>query len=134
MLIDTVKKYRNPELYDLSCSETIMYACNEEYNLGVDNTTLRAMAPFSGGMSIGDFCGTLSASLAVLGIMFTNNVSHDSDKLKTLSLEMTSRFQKLFETYNCELLKEKYRTEDEGCNYIIYETAYILDEIIKNAA
>lgn len=134
MLIDTVKKYRNKDLYDLSCSETIMYACNEEYNLNVDTTTLRAMAPFSGGMFIGDLCGCLSASLAVLGIMFTNNVAHDSDKLRTLSLEMISRFQNRFETRICEPLKEKYRTEDEGCNFIIYETACILDEIIKNVA
>ncbi len=131
MLITTIKKYRDKSKYDLSCSETIIYAANEEYNLNLDKSTLKAMAPFSGGMYIEDVCGAITGALAVLGILFTNNVAHKSEHLKKLTKEYFAEFEQKLKSRKCSKLKDMYRTEEDGCNYIIYIAGEILDEIIK---
>ncbi|MCT4605457.1 MAG: C-GCAxxG-C-C family protein [Marinisporobacter sp.] len=130
MLVEIMKKYRDPNKYDLSCSETIVYAANEAYDLKLDEKVFRAMAPFSGGMWIEEVCGAISGALAVLGILFTNNVAHESDYLKKLTLEFFEKFHKKLGSINCTQLKDMHRTEDAGCNKVIYVAGEILDEII----
>ncbi|QZY54451.1 C-GCAxxG-C-C family (seleno)protein [Crassaminicella profunda] len=130
MFIEIIKKYRDKTKYDLSCSETIIYAANEAYDLNLDQKTFRAMAPFSGGMWVEEVCGAISGALAVLGILFTNNVAHESDYLKELTLEFFEKFEKKLGSINCTKLKEMHRTEEEGCNKVIYIAGEILDEII----
>ena len=130
MLVETMKKYRDKSKYDLSCSETILYAANEAYHLDLDEKTFKAIAPFSGGMWIEDVCGAITGSLAVLGILFTNNVAHESDHLKELTLEFFEKFETKMSSRNCTKLKEMYRTEEEGCNKVIYAAGEILDEIV----
>ncbi|WP_242846087.1 C-GCAxxG-C-C family protein [Clostridium novyi] len=94
MFIDVMKKYRDKSQYDLSCSESMIYAANEAYNLNLDTKTLKALAPFSGGMWTGTTCGAISGSLAVLGIMFTDKTAHNSAHLKSLVIEFQDKFQK----------------------------------------
>lgn len=130
MLKEIMKKYRDKSKYDLSCSESMIYSANEAYDLNLDEKTLRAMAPFSGGMWIEDVCGCISGSLAVLGILFTNNIAHQSDHLKELTHEFLDKFQQKLGSRNCAKLKSVYRTEEEGCNCIMFASAEILDEII----
>ncbi|MTI67208.1 MAG: hypothetical protein FH753_11505 [Firmicutes bacterium] len=131
MLIEKIKKYRNSK-YNLSCSETIIYASNEEYDLNLDENTLKTMAPFSGGMMIEDTCGAITGSLAVLGILFTEDVAHKSDLLKELVKEFFIRFEDILYSRNCSKLKELHRTDDKGCNDIIYKAGKILDDLVKN--
>lgn len=130
MLVEIMKKYRDKSKYDLSCSESMVYAANEVYNLNLDENTFRALAPFSGGMWIEDVCGTLTGSLAVLGIIFTNNVAHESEHLKELTLEFIQNFESKLGSRNCAKLKGKYRTEEEGCNSVMYAAAEVLDIIV----
>lgn len=130
MLLEIMKKYRDKSKYDLSCSETILYAANEAYNLDLGEKTFKAIAPFSGGMWIEDVCGAITGSLAVLGILFTNNVAHKSDHLKELTLEFFEKFETTMQSRNCAKLKEMYRTEEKGCNEVIYTAGKILDEIV----
>jgi len=55
MLLEVVKKYYG-EKYDLNCSETILYAANEEYGLNLSKETFKTMAAFGGGMAIEATC------------------------------------------------------------------------------
>ncbi|WP_373898693.1 C-GCAxxG-C-C family (seleno)protein [Haloimpatiens sp. FM7315] len=130
MLKDIVKKYRDKEKYDLSCSETMVYAANEAYSLNLDEKTLKALAPFSGGMWTEDTCGAITGSLAVLGILFTDKRAHNSDQLKELVIEFQEKFEEKLKTKKCDRLKSMYRKEEEGCNDIIYVASEILDYII----
>ncbi|TCO74751.1 C-GCAxxG-C-C family (seleno)protein [Marinisporobacter balticus] len=130
MLVEMMKKYRDKSKYDLSCSETMVYAANEAYDLHLDPNTFKALAPFSGGMWIEDVCGALTGSLAVLGIIFTNHVAHESEHLKALTLEFIEKFEAKLGSRNCAKLKENYRTEEEGCNSVIYAAGEVLDTIV----
>ncbi|ABK62384.1 MULTISPECIES: C-GCAxxG-C-C family (seleno)protein [Clostridium] len=131
MFIDVMKKYRDKSQYDLSCSESMIYAANEAYNLNLDTKTLKALAPFSGGMWTGTTCGAISGSLAVLGIMFTDKTAHNSAHLKSLVIEFQDKFQKKLKSQSCNELKPMYRTEEEGCNSIIFAAGEVLDEIVS---
>lgn len=129
MLVEKVKKYYEEE-YDLNCAETIIYAANEEYNLELDKKTLKTMAAFGGGMAIESVCGAITGSLAVLGIIFTKERAHESDRIKELTKEFFNKFEEKFGTSSCNKLKEGYRTEESRCSVMLYSAAEILDEII----
>lgn len=129
MLVEKVKKYYGEE-YDLNCAETIIYAANEEYNLKLDKKALKTMAAFGGGMAIESVCGAVTGSLAVLGIIFTKERAHESDRIKELTKEFFNKFEEKFGTSNCGKLKEGYRTEENRCSVMLYSAAEILDEII----
>jgi hypothetical protein len=47
MLVEKCKKYYDLE-YNLNCAECMLYAANDEYNLGIDNAGLKLAAGFGG--------------------------------------------------------------------------------------
>ena len=129
-MIDIIKKYRSEE-YDLSCSESMIYAFNEKYNLNLTDEAFRMMAPFSGGMYEGEACGILTGALSVLGVLYTNNVSHDSELLHEIVIEFKTKFKEQFGSKECDVLKEYKRTEESGCTDFIVEGALLLDKVIQ---
>ena len=130
MLCETAKKYYDKK-YDFNCAETIMYAANEEYNLNLDKKTLKTMGGFGGGMAVEDVCGAMTGSIAIIGILFVKEKSHESDKIKNITREFIKSFDEKLGTKNCKTLKEKYRNDDARCFKMIETAAEILDEIIK---
>jgi C_GCAxxG_C_C family probable redox protein len=131
VLVDKVKKYYNKEVYDLNCAETMLYAANEEYSMNFSKETLKTVAAFGGGMAIESVCGAITGALAVIGILFTKEKAHESDKIKNLTMEFFNEFQKKLGTFNCKELKEKYKTDELRCGVMVEEAALILDEIIN---
>jgi len=126
---EIVKKYRS-EKYDYSCSETIIHAANEKYNLNLSSNEFKMMAPFSGGMYDGDVCGIVTASISVLGILLTNQVSHQSPLLKEAVLEYKERFNEINKSTICRDLVITKRKEDSGCSDFIIDASDLLVEII----
>ncbi|GAA0122672.1 MAG: C-GCAxxG-C-C family protein [Clostridium argentinense] len=129
MLIDKVKKFYDSE-YDLNCAETIIYAANEEYDMNLNKQTLKAMAAFGGGMAVESVCGVITGAIAVLGILFTEDRAHESDRIKTLTKEYFEKFTSKLGTDNCAQLKEKYRNDEVRCFKMIEIGAEVLDEIV----
>lgn len=130
MFLEYVEKYYNKK-YDLNCAETIIYAANEAYDLKLDKNTLKTMSAFGGGMAIGDVCGAITGALAVLGIMFTEDRSHESDKIKKLTSEFFNKFNEALGLKNCYELKEKYFDSNQRCSKMLYTSAEILEQLIK---
>lgn len=129
MLRDSVKKYFDIS-YNLNCAETIIYACNEEYKLNLNEDTLKTMSAFGGGMGIEDVCGAITGALAILGIMFTKEKAHESTLIKTLSQEFFKAFQEKLGSRNCAELKAKYRNNDIRCQRMMDASAEVLENII----
>ena len=129
MLMDKINKYYTKE-YDYNCAEVLIYAASDEYNMHLNSETFRAMSSFGGGMAIESVCGTITASLAVLGILFTKEKAHEGDRVKRLCKELFEKFDKKLGTNNCGLLKAKYKNDDIGCRVMIETAAEILDEIV----
>ncbi len=116
--------------FDLNCAETVLYAANEEYCLSLSPETLKSVAGFGGGMAIEEVCGAATGAVAVIGIMFTRERAHESDRIKNLTGEFMNAFYEKLGTYSCKELKEKYRTEDKRCLSMVQAAADILDEIV----
>lgn len=127
---DVVLKYQNKELYDYSCSETMIIAANDFYNLNLSEDTFKMMAPFSGGMLEGETCGVITGAISVLGILFTTGVAHTSEKLYEAVLDYKTEFSKRFGSKECIQLKE-FEMQQEGCTDLVVEGALLLDEIVK---
>jgi len=129
MLMDKINKYYTKE-YDLNCAEVMIYAANDEYNMNLKSETLKTMSSFGGGMGIESVCGAVTGSLAVIGILFTKERAHESERVKNLCKEFFQKFEAKLGTNNCTKLKAEYRKEDIGCRVMIETAAEILDEIV----
>ncbi|HCQ89327.1 MULTISPECIES: C-GCAxxG-C-C family (seleno)protein [unclassified Clostridium] len=129
MLLDKVKKFYGSE-YDLNCAETIIYAANEEYNMNLNKQTLKAMAAFGGGMAVESVCGVITGAISVIGILFTEERAHESDRVKNLTKEYFEEFTSKLGSDNCAKLKENYRNDEARCFKMIEIGAEVLDEIV----
>lgn len=131
MLKEYALKYYNKS-YDLNCAETIMYAANEEYKLNLPKEAFKTMSSFGGGLAVEEVCGAVTGAAAVLGIMFTQERAHESNKIKELTKELMERFKKELTTNNCAELKAQYKKDDERrCVKMIEVSADILEDIIN---
>ena len=100
MLIKKIEKYYSKE-HDLNCAETILYAANEEYNLGLDKTALKIAAGFGGGMGIDSVCGALTGGIMVLSVLFIKDRAHESDRVKNLAKELFKRYKEKMGDIDC---------------------------------
>lgn len=117
--------------YDLNCSEVLIYAANEEYEMNLTKETLKTMAGFGGGMSVGGTCGAIIAAITVLGLLFTKDRAHEDVKVSLYTEEFYNEFKQAMLSDNCIELKEKHRDDEDGCSMIIMKAADILDGIVK---
>ena len=110
----------------------MIYAANEKYNLGLDSSHFKMMAPFSGGMYEKDMCGIVTGAIAVLGIVFTEGDSSNSPVLKQAVIEYKTKFQAMLGSTICETLYETQRYEVTGCDPLIVRGGILLEEVIEN--
>ena len=122
-----LRKYWNKENYSYSCSETMLHAANEFYDLGLEEDSFKMMAPFSGGMFEGETCGALTGAISVLGILLVNNNKADSPEMIEATKEFKQRFYNEIGSKDCTPLKEKF---NDDCGEIIYMSGKILEEVI----
>ncbi len=125
-----LRKYWDKTNYNLSCSETVLYAANEVYNLGLNENSFKMMAPFSGGMFEGETCGVVTGGIAVIGILFTKNSKADSPEMIAATKEFKQRFLDELKSRDCTPLKEMYEDPSCGCGNLIYAGGKILEEVI----
>lgn len=119
------------EQKDYNCAEILLNAANITYNLGLSKEALKMAGGFGGGMAVEDKCGALTASIMVLGRLFIIDRAHESTKIKDLTKELFDQFQKEMGSLDCAFLKEKYRTEDLKCRYVIAKAAEVLERIVE---
>lgn len=127
---DLIRKYRNKELYDLNCSEAILYAANEYYGFDLSENALNMMSGFGGGHFEKRLCGIVSGAIAVLGVVFKGKVYNGEPILKLAVLDFKNQFRDNYETIECEYIVDKYKSKDTGCDNIIFNAADILDSVI----
>ncbi|MBN2605388.1 MAG: C_GCAxxG_C_C family protein [Bacilli bacterium] len=125
-----IKKYQNKEIFDYSCSETIIHAANDYYKLNLTDDAFKMMAPFSGGMYEKDVCGIISACISVLGILFTKTNSHNSPLLKEATLELRHAFLHEFGHLDCQVISDTKRDPVFGCRDLIIQGGLILEKIV----
>ena len=136
MLRDEVVKYYFPgNNRNYSCSESMIRAVNDYYDLDLPEDVLLASSAFSGGCWHDEMCGGISSALMVLGILYSvNGHAHDSDQMKAREAELFERFDEKFGTTRCKYLKEHYYIQGIKCEPVLVVIADILEDLINRNA
>lgn len=121
-------KYTGPD--DLNCSESMLVAANEAYDIGLDEQALRVASPFGGGMGVEGPCGALTGSLMALGAMRATDVCHRDAELVELRDEFVRRFRERFGSLDCREIKTRFRDETRGCEPVVAAAGEILEELL----
>jgi C_GCAxxG_C_C family probable redox protein len=136
-----------------SCALSSFAALNEQFKLGADNKTLRALMPFTGGLALrGETCGAVSGSLLALGYFF-ESMDQKESQTPGSSIEhggmFFERFTKEFGSTRCkEVLEHQYgrsfdflnpeeqkmfmeaSEKSNKCMEVVKKAAFIAGEII----
>lgn len=116
---------------DLNCAETILHAANEARGWNLSGDALRLSAGFGGGVGGQELlCGALTGGVMALGRLFVRDRGHESDRIKTITKDYFSLFEKEMGQIDCAPLKKAHRTEAEGCRKVILASARALDQIV----
>ena len=118
-----VKYIERPEgMPKLNCAQITFLAANEAWDLGKDGNE-DMLRGFGGGLMVGIVCGGVTGGVAALGYRYQGKMLKEKVTLyiNTVRERMTSE--------NCIPLKEKYRTEEDGCAPTMRLIAQILDEV-----
>ena len=95
ILEENVKKYYQS---GYNCSETLLHACNETYQLDISEEDMKIMAGFGGGMFIGSTCGALVGSIAALSKMVCKTKAHEMlPELISYLREKGYKFQTIYD-------------------------------------
>jgi len=129
MLMQKIEEYYKG--HNLNCAETILYAANDEYNLGLDKNAFKMAAGFGAGMYTGTVCGALSGGIMAISRLFVDDKAHTSPNLKALVEEFLSRYSNKMGDINCSYLREKHHNKEVRCLNVIKEAGIILDEMVK---
>jgi len=115
---------------DLSCSETMLYALNKVYQLGLSPKALKVASGFGGGMGVEKACGALTGGLMAMGVLFVKDRAHESDYLKELEKELFQEIEDKLGSTDCSYLKERYEDEEGSCKPLILKIGEILETLI----
>lgn len=129
-ILEWIEKEKHIEL-DLNCAESMLWGANEVYRLGIEEKYLRLAAGFGGGMCCEKDCGVITGMVMVLSYLYAEENGHHSSEMKIIIQEAIKTFEDQYQSSNCKLLKESYRSEEKGCYELIRFGAHILDKIIR---
>ena len=133
MLRDCAEKYLSDWSGDhvYNCAEVTLRACNDCYELGLEEKALKMAAGFGGGMFTGDTCGVITGGIAALSVIYGNaEAPYGNDTLK----EKVKKYQEMakdeFTSLDCSVIKETEAIREHGCAHTVKRACDILESII----
>ena len=130
-LEEIVRKYYETDY--LNCSETIIHAGNEYYQLGLHDEDMILLGGFGSGMYIGSTCGTLIGSVAVLSKLIIETKAHDHlDELRPVISSCVRNFREAFGGQNCAEIRPKFHTKETRCLNTCLLAAKVLEKTVSD--
>lgn len=117
-LIDTSLTQAVFRLYttqNTNCSETLLEACNEIYDLQLPEGSSRLFSVFGSGMYSGNVCGALSALSAVLSYQIVEDRAHTCEALRPAQLTLVRNFREILGDTQCPKCKMMHHTPEHRC-------------------
>jgi C_GCAxxG_C_C family probable redox protein len=124
-------------IYGYHCSESVVKAVNEYYDLKLDDSIIRMVSAFAAGMGEAKCaCGCITGGVIVLGYLYGRTESHeDDDLIADLAKELHDKFIAEFNVACCkELTKDvKWGHPDhrEKCSEYVYSATRNLSELLE---
>ena len=119
------------ELYHYNCAQAILYGANDYYKLNLDKNALKIITPFGGGMCTEKTCGMLTGGIAVIGVLFAEDMPTQNLKMKEITRYWIEQFEREFQSVNCSLIKAINVKNNQGCTNLILRAADLLERIIE---
>ncbi len=116
---------------DYNCAESVILGADAFYGLGLDHETLRIAAGFGGGMCVGGVCGAVSGAMMALGYLFVAERAHEGELMKEVGSTYMERFEALYGTIGCTLLKEQHHDESLRCLKVVEYAAALLESVVE---
>ncbi|MDI9519833.1 MAG: C-GCAxxG-C-C family protein [Bacillota bacterium] len=130
MLEDRLREYYVDK--DYNCSETVFLAFSDEYLNGASQKEAALMAGFGLGMGCKRTCGALTGGIAFLGKLLVKDRAHTTPDLSRICCEFVEFYTEKLGSDQCDVLREKHRTDKERCFHTVVLSAQILDEFLRN--
>ena len=120
-----------------SCSESVVLNAIE--NGLCDKSLLAVATPFSGGMSSGCVCGTVSGSMLVIGHLYgKENIYGNPPIAKQLAKEFIEKFKDAHKATCCRVLTRGLEFSSperkNHCTNLVEFSSKLLEDILKNAS
>lgn len=120
------------------CSEALLRAFNEVYDLGFPEEHLKIASGFGSGLGgAGCSCGTITSGAIVLGIIVGRNKKSESEEIiHQSSKKLHDKFRERNKVACCRILTRgvEWKSKDHilRCSKYVQDTAEILEEILLN--
>lgn len=111
----------------MNCSETVLKALSERYNLQLTGEDIKLVSAFGGGVC-GDMCGALCGALAAMGKFHIHQCAHKTGNFVDSCQDFVTFFQNEMGALTCSALHEMFATEEEGCLETVMRTLDLYDE------
>ena len=123
--VENAKKYYWDE--EMNCAEGILLGGNDTYDLGISKADVALFSGFGGGIGCGKICGCAAGAVGVLGKLFS-----EREDFRDICAAFVSEFEEGLGcgTINCEVLKAKYKTDENRCLETVTRSAELLEKFI----
>ena len=131
-LKELAKYYYTEENYN--CSEAIIHAANERYDLKISEDDMKMFGGFGSGMYAGIVCGALAAGVAVLSKMVVvSKAREEGATVRPAISNLVRTFRKNLDGISCAELRPKYYTPEESCLKTVLLAAEALELSIEQS-
>ena len=115
-----------------NCSEAIIRAANDYYDLKIADDDLLLFGAYGGGMFSGMTCGCLSAAVAIISRLTVKENAHkEKETLRPLVQKMVRNFKEYLGGTGCTELKPKYYSKEKACLKTVLLSAEIIEQTIN---
>lgn len=129
MLKDEVRKYY---LMGYNCSESLLRAGNDYYQLGLHDHDMKMVAAFGAGMQCGDICGALVGSACIISSKYIETKAHDQPvELRQITNKLNIAFKKRMGSKLCSEIKPNFFKPEIRCENTVCEAADVLENVIN---
>ena len=121
----------------LYCSEAVLKAFNEVYNLGYSEDDYKISTGFGSGLSeSGCCCGTVAGCVMVLGLVAGRTKNYESERVVfTATRELHDRFREKHKALCCRVLTKnvKWNSAEHKiqCEQYVLDATMITDELLN---
>lgn len=114
-----------------NCAESVILAANDEYGLKLDETAIKAIGAFGGGIKCGSLCGALAGGAGAIGAKFIETDAHHCPALDEKLPAFIAACTEKFGSQRCDEIKPKFFKEDVRCLDVVQSACKILEDYMK---
>lgn len=131
-LQETIQKYYVQGNYN--CSETLIHAANEYYDLKLDEDSMKVLSGFGGGMFVGSTCGALIGSVAAVSKKVIQSKAHEEiDTFRPQIQKCVRNFKEKLGGMDCKDIKPIHHDKESHCLKTCLLAGEALEQTMKDA-